>query len=207
MKRVRVYIDGFNIYHAIDALKRPQLKWLNHRVLAELFLRNGERLDEVHFFTAVLRWDHEKQKRHVNYLAALRAVEVRVHESRFTKVDRKCRTFGNTCAFHEEKQTDVGIAVKMVADALLGKVDRLILLTADSDQVPTAKFINTLPGIALTLIYPPNRGTLARHLGKEIQDRRELTAGRLETCVFPRTVKDGKGKSVAFRPALYEAGP
>jgi uncharacterized LabA/DUF88 family protein len=206
MKRVRVYIDGFNIYHAIDALKRPQLKWLNHRVLAESFLRKGERLDEVHFFTAVLRWDHAKQKRHVNYLAALRAVDVCVHESRFTKVDRKCRAFGNTCAFHEEKQTDVGIAVKMVTDALLGKVDRLVLLTADSDQIPTAKFLNTLPNIALTLIYPPKRGPLARELGKQILDRDELTAGRLGTCVFPRTVKDGQGKAVAFRPALYEAG-
>src|SRR6185312_17046739 len=91
MNRVRVYIDGFNIYHAIDALKRPYLKWLNHRRLAETFLRDGERLDEVHFFTAVLRWNADKQRRHVNYLAALRAVNVTIHESRFTKVERQCR--------------------------------------------------------------------------------------------------------------------
>ena len=64
----------------------------------------------MHFFTAVLRWDRAKQKRHVNYLAALRAVDVCVHESRFTKVARKCRAFGNTYAFHEEKQTDVDVA-------------------------------------------------------------------------------------------------
>jgi hypothetical protein len=128
-----------------------------------------------------------------------------VLSGRFTKVERKCRAFGNTCAFHEEKQTDVGIAVKMVTDALLRKVDRLVLLTADSDQIPTAKFLNKLPNIALTLIYPPNRGPMARDLGKQIPDRHELTAGRLETCVFPRTVKDRKGKAVAFRPALYEA--
>jgi len=162
MKRVRVYIDGFNIYHAIDALKKPALKWLNHRRLAESFLRSGERLDEVHFFTAVLRWDAAKQKRHVNYLAALRAVDVRIHESRFTKVDRKCKAFGNTCAFHEEKQTDVGIAVKMVSDAMSGRVDRLILLTADSDQIPTAKFIRSLSTTSLTLMYPPNRGSQSR---------------------------------------------
>ena len=204
MKRVRVYIDGFNIYHAIDGLKKPHLKWLNHRLLAESFLRAEERLDEVNFFTAVLRWNAQKQKRHVNYLAALRAVDVRIHESRFTRVDRKCKAFGNTCGFHEEKQTDVGIAVKMVTDAMSGAVDRLILITADSDQIPTAKFIQALPGVALTLMYPPNRGSQARDLGNNIPDKHEITAGRLGTCVFPRTVKDPRGKAVAFRPALYE---
>jgi uncharacterized LabA/DUF88 family protein len=204
MKWVRVYIDGFNVYHAIDALQRPKLKWLNHRRLAESFVRSGERLDEVHFFTAVLRWDQAKQQRHVNYLAALRAVGVQIHESRFAKVDRRCRAFGKVCAFHEEKQTDVGIAVKMVTDAMAGKVDRLVLLTADSDQIPTAKFIKSLPKVSLTLIYPPNRGSHARELGNHIPDRYELTAGRLGTCIFPRTVKDASGKAVAFRPAAYD---
>lgn len=156
------------------------------------------------FFTAVLRWDAAKQKRHVNYLAALRAVDVRIHESRFTKVDRKCKAFGNTCSFHEEKQTDVGIAVKMVSDAMSGRADRLILLTADSDQIPTAKFIRSLSTTSLTLMYPPNRGSQSRDLGNHIPDRHEITPGRLGTCVFPRTVKDAQGKAVAFRPALYE---
>jgi uncharacterized LabA/DUF88 family protein len=205
MKRIRVYIDGFNIiYHAIDALQRPQLKWLNHRQLAESFVRPGERLDEVHFFTAVLRWDRAKQQRHVNYLAALRAVGVVIHESRFAKVDRRCRAFGKICPFHEEKQTDVGIAVKMVTDAMSARVDRLILLTADSDQIPTAKFIKSLPGVSLTLVYPPNRGSYARDLGAHIPDRHELSAGRLGTCIFPRTVKNASGKAVAFRPAVYD---
>jgi uncharacterized LabA/DUF88 family protein len=204
MKRVRVYIDGFNIYHAIDALQKPHLKWLNHRRLAESFLRRGEQLDEVNFFTAVLRWDAAKQRRHVNYLKALRAVDVRIHESRFTKVDRKCRAYGNTCPFHEEKQTDVGIAVKMVTDAMSGGVDRLVLLTADSDQIPTARFIGSLPKTELTLMFPPNRGSQARDLGNHIPDRHEITPGRLGTCVFPRTVVDKRGKPVAFRPAIYE---
>jgi hypothetical protein len=97
----------------------------------------------------------------VNYLAALRAFGVTVHESRFTKVERKCRDFGNTCFFHEEKQTDVGIAVKMVSDAMSSAADRMVLLTADSDQIPTAKFIIGLPSIGLTLVYPPNRGAPA----------------------------------------------
>ncbi len=119
-------------------------------------------------------------------------------------MQRRCRAFGNTCKYHEEKQTDVAIAVQMVGDALLGKVDRLVLLTADSDQIPAAKFLQTLPGIELSLMYLPDRMSHARDLGNQIADRAEITSGRLGTCVLPRTVRDKNGRAVAFRPALYD---
>jgi hypothetical protein len=31
MRRVIVHIDGFNLYHAIDDLRKPWLKWLDLR--------------------------------------------------------------------------------------------------------------------------------------------------------------------------------
>ena len=49
MSKVRIYIDGFNIYHAIDPIGDPKLKWLNYWTLSKGFLRNGELLDEVNF--------------------------------------------------------------------------------------------------------------------------------------------------------------
>ena len=53
MPVVRVYIDGFNLYHAIEKTERIELKWLNLWNLSRGLLRPGEDLDEVHFFTAV----------------------------------------------------------------------------------------------------------------------------------------------------------
>jgi hypothetical protein len=35
MRRVIVYIDGFNLYHAIDDLRKPWLKWLDLQAMAE----------------------------------------------------------------------------------------------------------------------------------------------------------------------------
>lgn len=203
MPKARMYIDGFNLYHAIDELNHPKLKWLNHWLLAKSLLREGEELDEVHFFTAVLTWEREKQQRHVNYLKALRAVGVTVHEANFKKTTKRCRLYERNCKFHEEKQTDVAISVKIVADALSGAVDRVILLTADSDQIPTAKFIASLPNVSITLVYPPGRGKEARDLGNVIPDRTELTPGRLGTALLPNTVTDRTGKAVAFMPARY----
>lgn len=33
MRGVIVYIDGFNLYHAIDRLNEPSLKWLDLRAV------------------------------------------------------------------------------------------------------------------------------------------------------------------------------
>jgi len=205
VSRVRVYIDGFNLYHAIAALKDPTLKWLNYRLLSESLLRDGEILDEVNFFTAILRWDQEKQRRHTNFLAACRAVGVRVHEAKFKRSRKNCVTFNRECNFYEEKQTDVAIAIKVVSDAMRGDFDRAILMTADSDQIPTARFVAELPDRQLSLVFPPGRKAMARELSAIVQDRRELTMGHLMTCRLPRTVTDAAGRTVATMPALYRS--
>ncbi len=43
MAKVSVYIDGFNLYHAIDESGRHELKWISHRVLARVFPAEGRR--------------------------------------------------------------------------------------------------------------------------------------------------------------------
>lgn len=203
-KKLRVYIDGFNLYHAICEQKDHKLKWINFWKLSESFLKETEILDEVNFFTAVLTWNSDKQKRHVNFLKACRAVGVTVHEANFKRSFRYCKSQDRSCKFFEEKQTDVAIAVKMVSDAIHGNFDRAILITADSDQIPAASMIVTTLQKHLTLLYPPGRQTIARDLGGAVTDRKELTVGQMCTCPLPRSVKNQVGKVVATMPALYE---
>lgn len=47
-----VYVDGFNLYHAIDELRQDSLKWLCLRQLAESILRPDENLKMVKYFSA-----------------------------------------------------------------------------------------------------------------------------------------------------------
>ena len=166
-------------------------------------MRDGEILTEVNFFTAVLTWNKEKQRRHVNFLRACRAVGVRVHEANFKQTNKSCVTYERQCKFFEEKQTDVAIAVTMVSDAIATRFDRAILITADSDQVPTVRFIAKLPEVQLTLIFPPGRKTMARELGAIVRDQSELSLGHLLTCQHARNVCGPTGKVVASMPALY----
>lgn len=203
-RRVCVYIDGFNLYHAIDALDKSYLKWLNLMMLARTFLRKHETLERVHFFTAILKWSADKQKRHRNYINALKAVGVIVHEANFKRAEKHCQEFGRYCRFYEEKQTDVAIAVTLISEAFDDVFDRAILVTADTDQIPTAKlFYKRFPTKQLALVAPPLRLTRARELGEMIKDKRELKQGRLGTCLLPRNVYDATGTRVAVMPAKY----
>jgi uncharacterized LabA/DUF88 family protein len=161
-------------------------------------------LRTVYFFTAILKWNPEKTARHQIYVNALRAVGVTVVESNFKKSRRHCRDTDRHCAFYEEKQTDVALAVTLVKDAFMDTFDRAILVTADSDQIPAVRLItDTFPQKRLTLMAPPGRLTSARELGGYIPDRRELTAGRLATSLLPRDVLGANGRKAAVMPANY----
>jgi uncharacterized LabA/DUF88 family protein len=161
--KVNVYIDGFNLYHAIDSLNQNHLKWLNLITLGKGLLGADEILSTVYFFTAVLKWNAEKTARHTNYIAALKAVGVRVIESNFKKSKRHCRAQERYCEFYEEKQTDVAFAVALVRDAFLDAFDRAILITADSDQIPAVRLIReTFPEKRLALMAPPGRISRSR---------------------------------------------
>jgi len=169
-----------------------------------LTLRQDEELNRVVFFTAVLTWHQEKQARHKNYIKALKATGVEVVESNFRRANRHCHVMDRYCPRYEEKQTDVAIATTVLADAMRGNSDRVILVTADSDQIPLVKSLKELfPKIQITLAAPPDRGGEARALGDLVDERRPITAERLRGCFLPRRITNEAGKTVAIRPALY----
>jgi len=71
------FVDGFNLYHAIDSARSlHKYKWLNLRSLAELFLRRDDYLSKVYYFTSLATWDQEKMRKHMLYMDALKTVGV-----------------------------------------------------------------------------------------------------------------------------------
>jgi uncharacterized LabA/DUF88 family protein len=204
MKNVNVYIDGFNLYHAIDALGDNRLKWINFRALGLSFLKPREHLNTVIYFTALLPWSREKQQRHKNFIAAQRALGVKVRAANFRKVSRHCRIMDRTCQRYEEKQTDVAFAMSVLTDAMRGDFDRAILVTADSDQIPLVRTIrNLFPEKTVTLAAPPGRGGDARELGSIVHSRSPITEGRLRGSMLPRNVVNAEGISIATMPSHY----
>ena len=137
MERILFLIDGFNLYHAIAGNDRLRgYKWLNIHSLSRLFLKSSQSIAGILYFTALAHWNREKVLRHQTYIKALRSEGVEIVYGEFKRVQRKCRRCGETYWTHEEKQTDVNIAIHLFQRAINDAFDIAILVSGDTDLVP-----------------------------------------------------------------------
>ena len=201
--RAAVYIDGFNLYHAIDDLGAPHLKWLNLGALSERIIRKGEALERVVWCSAVNTKNTQRMLRWRAYRKAQETVGVIVMQGHFTEEPRRCDRGHNY--FHPtEKEGDVNLAISLISDAHLGLCDVAYMVTADSDQVATARLFRIrFPDKQIVSVAPPGR----RH-SKEIiascHDTRSIRRDVIENCLFPGPTIIRNGQLVAARPAEYE---
>ncbi len=205
--RACCYVDGFNLYHAIDALNDNSLKWLDLRSLAQSYCSESDTLLKVKYFSALNTWDAPKRKRHLNYVKALQNTGTEVFLSKFAKVRKFCNRNNQFCPMREEKQTDVSIAVEILSDCYELNLNRIIIISADSDQVPAVKKIRAcFPEIQILMVAPPKRLSQAQELRAACSDATELTAGRILKHQLPNEIKDVSQKIVATRPVEYLSG-
>jgi uncharacterized LabA/DUF88 family protein len=160
-KKTTVYIDGFNLYFGIREARWKDLLWLDMIAFSKQFLTESQTLVCTKYFTSRIKNDPPKQKRQNTYLDALDTLRKSGLEIFYGDyLDEPW--FCDRCQFpnidHHEKQTDVNIAVQMMADAQNDKFQDAILISADSDQVPTIREIReTWPDRRVLVIFPPNR--------------------------------------------------
>jgi len=114
-KRVISFIDGFNLYHAIDNLNEPHLKWLDLRKLSQEFLHPQEKelVQVLNFSTIATHRNQAAQIRQRTYLQALKVRSVTTILGQFKKKERNCSKCLSRHLGHEEKETDVNIALSL----------------------------------------------------------------------------------------------
>ena len=197
-ERVIAYIDGFNLYHAIDALGEPHLKWVDLWGLTGSFLREGQTLAAVNFYSAYATWLPGPYARHRQYTKALAATGVNVVMSKFKNRERQCRDCGAAWKVREEKETDVHMAVDLVADTLENSFDLAIVVTADSDIKPAIARVRAAAGKKLLMLAPPGRMRRSR----ELKPNREICPDRIRRHLLPELISRN-GQTVATRPVEY----
>jgi hypothetical protein len=208
MIRVGCYVDGFNLYHAVDDLQKPHLKWLDLRALAQSLCRNGEQLAKVAYFSAYPTWLPGPYARHRQYVAALRHSGVECNMARFSEQSAECKKCGAKWKRHEEKETDVHFSLTFLEDAIDDVFDRAIIISADSDHVPAVRRVRSrLPGKQVFVATPPKRHSAARELLKVCNSGTNITPGRIARCLFPEIVTDVKGNEITRRPPSYNPPP
>ena len=156
--RVNAYIDGFNLYYSLKELHNDTFKWLDLRTMCSLFLEKQDELKEVYYFTAYTDFDYAKRTKHKLYTKALMSVNVCTILGKFKKKFPKCKICGTKYQTYEEKESDVNIAIQLLEDAFLDKMDKAFLITAGTDLNSTiVKFRQLFSNKRLILLVPPNR--------------------------------------------------
>lgn len=210
-KRVACFIDGFNLYHAIDDLSlsgkpRHYLKWVDLWALSLGFIRPSvETLTAVHYFSAYATWLPQASARHREYVAALEAKGVNVKLGQFKKKGRSCKSCGAQWDGHEEKESDVNFAVELLNRAWREEFDRAIIVTADTDIVPVLQMVKQVHGhLHLTAAIPERRYGNAISLRNACHSSQRIKETHLLNSLLPEKVADATGLVVATRPVKYE---
>ncbi|MBI4835302.1 MAG: NYN domain-containing protein [Planctomycetes bacterium] len=190
MNRVTVFIDGFNLYHSLNA--RPffyKYKWLNLAKLAACFInpKNTE-IIEIYYFTAYSTWNKDKLNRHQTYVKALQFVNVKPILGVFRYIDLTCPVCHKSYNTFREKRTDVNIAINLFQTAIDDTWDTALIISGDSDLIPAiASIKKKFPAKRIGVVIPIGRR--AEELKQVADFHMKIKTKHLATCQFDDVIK------------------
>lgn len=204
MQRVAVFVDEFNLYHALLKFRDDRVKWLSLNDLSKRLVRpQSERIVAIYYFSALAKWLVASSSRHREYIKALEATGVIPILGHFKEKDRGCRSCGATWKGHEEKETDVNIALHMLRGAYKDEFDKALLISRDSDLVPAVAMIrNDFADKEVIAVAPPLMGH-SNDLLRVCSSKRKITPQHILSSLLPAIVLDSSGQVVASRPIPY----
>ncbi|MCF8096111.1 MAG: NYN domain-containing protein [Desulfobacteraceae bacterium] len=169
-KKVTYLIDGFNLYHSVRQAQRKldlPTKWLNIRKLCESRLPNigsavGSRVElgSIYYFSAYAYHMNDPLvvERHRNFVKCLKDTGVQVEINRFKTKEIQCPFCKKIITKHEEKETDVSMAVKLLEICIQNECDVAALMTGDTDLAPAVRTAKRLcPEKHIFFIFPAYR--------------------------------------------------
>ena len=121
MNRVISYIDGFNLYFGLKSKGWNKYYWLDLAGMSSALLKQGQSLQHCHYFTARIRNSGGASRDAIRQSIWLDALDTLAdqtsHYGHYLRKRRTCRHCGAQWTTHEEKMTDVNIAVQLLSDA------------------------------------------------------------------------------------------
>lgn len=177
------------MYHSIDEKKAfHKYKWLDYRRIAEIFTPRSNTIVSVNYFTAYQCWKPDSFARHKRYVTALETRDITVILGKYKSKSRKCKDCGFISDdYHEEKQTDVNIALCLLRDAFLDKYDTAILCSADSDLVPIIAELKSMPKPKkIGILFPIHR--YSNELKGKSDFHMQIKEIHLASCQLPDPV-------------------
>jgi len=154
-KRVIVYVDGFNFYYGLRNNSWRRYYWLDMVSLFERFIRDDQELVKVKYFSAKPNDINKSLRQNAFFQANQNNPKFELFLGKYLHKTITCRNCGYTINTYEEKESDVRIATQIVADALKDNCDISIIVSADSDMVPSIELAQEA-GVKTFVYFPPS---------------------------------------------------
>lgn len=209
-ERATFFIDGFNLYYSIANVPNFQkYKWLNLRSLCEKFKVSSEQIQDVYYFTAYAEWRPKSASRHRVYVAANKSFGCQPVFGKFIKKDRirlvSCnrpctpsmpkQRCGRKYTSHEEKLTDVNIAVHMLKTCVKDECDSVYMISGDNDLIPALSAVHELcPRVKVRVIIPFNARaySLIETCKANHFKYQRINENHLKDSILPESIKIGE---------------
>jgi len=210
LDKVSFFIDGFNVFHSLkDNRKFNKYLWLDYKSFLERYVRKKDQLADIYYFSAYAYWRPDSVKKHRMLIDAWKHTGVKPVLGNFKEKDRFCVNCKAYSKVHEEKQTDVNIAIYLIKEDYENNFDTAILVANDTDLVPAIDMVKeTFPNKKVGGSFPhrqmvfrtctsmsflaqnkekspceePISGKLQTSFGKDY-----IETSKLEIMMFPRS--------------------
>ncbi len=164
---------------------------------------NVHEIVSVYYFSAYATWLPGPYQRHQAYVKALSLVSVEAILGNFKEKQRSCRSCHARWMAHEEKESDVNLAVKLIEEAEENNFDDAFLVTGDSDLAPPMRYVKRrFPEKKIKVIAPPKRRH-SKELGSLAHKRAAIKIEHLEACQLPEAFYRDDGTVLLERPLDY----
>lgn len=186
-------IDGFNFYHSLKNFER-RLRWFNYYEYCLHFMRSTDTLQSITYFTALAHWLPDGVRRHEVFIEACAAMGIRVVLGKFKEKTFRCPHCAKDIFRHEEKATDVNIALHAYRLAAQG-IEQIFFVSGDTDLIPAARLIKQdFPDVKVGVIFPYQRST--REFTHIVDVHHKTSRQILERFILPERITKANGKVI-----------
>jgi uncharacterized LabA/DUF88 family protein len=164
-QQVIVYVDGYNFYYGLrnGGVKWKRFYWLDIVKFFERMMLPNQELVEVNYYSARPLDDQQAaDNQDVLFSANLLNPKFKLHLGRYKKKKFKCQNCGFKNKTYEEKESDVRVATGMLVDMYNKRCDITIVVSADSDMIPSVEIIKqAAPEHPVHVFVPPTQKSFA----------------------------------------------
>jgi len=202
MERVIAYVDGNELHSALHLQGWQRFAWLDIPELASKFLQAGQELVTTRYFVSLIDGPEAERRQQAVYLEALQSLPgLRAHCSPQPAETSSIRRYGREEALEVNRTPAVEIAVELLLDAALDRMDAVLLCSTDGSLAAVLATVRRLERYRpITVVFPPGQRSPA--LEQAAASVLHIGHPDLSKSQLPDRIVKGKGM-VLKRPEAW----